>query len=31
VVEDLCTEGVAAWLKDQALYSEDASGKKLSS
>jgi nicotinamide-nucleotide adenylyltransferase len=30
-VEQLCTEGVAAWLKDQALYSEDASGKKLSS
>lgn len=31
VVDELCTEGVAAWLKDQALYSEDASGKKLSS
>lgn len=31
VVEELCTEGVAAWIKDQALYSEDASGKKLSS
>lgn len=31
LVEELCTEGVAAWLKDQALYSEDASGKKLSS
>ena len=30
VVNELCTEGVAAWLKDQALYSEDASGKKLS-
>ncbi|KAJ4311863.1 hypothetical protein N0V94_007738 [Neodidymelliopsis sp. IMI 364377] len=30
-VGQLCTEGVAAWLKDQALYSEDASGKKLSS
>lgn len=30
VVTELCTEGVAAWLKDQALYSEDASGKKLS-
>jgi nicotinamide-nucleotide adenylyltransferase len=31
IVEDLCTEGVAAWMKDQELYSEDASGKKLSS
>ncbi|KZM20063.1 Nicotinamide-nucleotide adenylyltransferase [Ascochyta rabiei] len=31
VVKELCTEGVAAWLQDQALYSEDASGKKLSS
>ncbi|KAF2998181.1 hypothetical protein E8E13_003804 [Curvularia kusanoi] len=31
IVESLCTEGVAAWIKDQALYSEDASGKKLSS
>ena len=31
VVEELCTEGVAAWIKDQELYSEDASGKKLSS
>ncbi|KAF3039170.1 hypothetical protein E8E12_005286 [Didymella heteroderae] len=31
LVEELCTEGVAAWLRDQALYSEDASGKKLSS
>ncbi|KAF9693514.1 hypothetical protein EKO04_008179 [Ascochyta lentis] len=31
IVEELCTDGVAAWLKDQALYSEDASGKKLSS
>ncbi|KAH7389653.1 hypothetical protein DE146DRAFT_173046 [Phaeosphaeria sp. MPI-PUGE-AT-0046c] len=29
VVSELCTEGVAAWLKDQALYSEDASGKKM--
>jgi nicotinamide-nucleotide adenylyltransferase len=28
-VSQLCTEGVAAWLKDQALYSEDASGKKM--
>lgn len=28
-VSELCTEGVAAWLKDQALYSEDASGKKM--
>lgn len=31
IVEDLCTEGVAAWIKGQELYSEDASGKKLSS
>lgn len=31
IVEDLCTEGVAAWIKDQELYGEDASGKKLSS
>ncbi|KAJ4347573.1 hypothetical protein N0V95_005310 [Ascochyta clinopodiicola] len=31
VVEKLCTEGVAAWLQDQSLYSEDASGQKLSS
>ncbi|KAJ8109270.1 hypothetical protein OPT61_g7587 [Boeremia exigua] len=31
VVERLCTEGVTAWLRDQSLYSEDASGKKLSS
>jgi nicotinamide-nucleotide adenylyltransferase len=23
----LCTEGVAAWIRDQSLYSEDASGK----
>jgi nicotinamide-nucleotide adenylyltransferase len=29
VVSDLCTEGVAAWLQDQSLYSEDASGKKM--
>jgi nicotinamide-nucleotide adenylyltransferase len=28
-VNDLCTEGVAAWIKDQALYSEDASGRKM--
>jgi nicotinamide-nucleotide adenylyltransferase len=28
-VNDLCTEGVAAWIKDQALYSEDATGKKM--
>jgi nicotinamide-nucleotide adenylyltransferase len=28
-VGELCTEGVAAWIKDQALYSEDASGKKM--
>ncbi|KAH7094276.1 hypothetical protein FB567DRAFT_555966 [Paraphoma chrysanthemicola] len=31
VVGELCTEGVAAWIKDQALYSEDASGKKMMS
>jgi nicotinamide-nucleotide adenylyltransferase len=30
-VNQLCTEGVAAWIKDQALYSEDASGKKMMS
>lgn len=29
VVSELCTEGVAAWIKDQSLYSEDASGKKM--
>jgi nicotinamide-nucleotide adenylyltransferase len=29
VVSELCTEGVAAWIKDQGLYSEDASGKKM--
>jgi nicotinamide-nucleotide adenylyltransferase len=29
VVDELCTEGVAAWLKDQSLYKEDASGKKM--
>lgn len=28
-VSELCTEGVAAWIKDQGLYSEDASGKKM--
>ncbi|KAL5113219.1 hypothetical protein ACEQ8H_008914 [Pleosporales sp. CAS-2024a] len=28
VVEALCTEGVAAWLQDQALYREDAAGSK---
>jgi nicotinamide-nucleotide adenylyltransferase len=28
-VNELCTNGVAAWLKDQSLYSEDASGKKM--
>jgi nicotinamide-nucleotide adenylyltransferase len=28
-VGELCTEGVAAWIKDQGLYSEDASGKKM--
>ncbi|KAF2256503.1 Nucleotidylyl transferase [Trematosphaeria pertusa] len=27
-VGKLCTEGVSAWIRDQALYSEDASGKK---
>ena len=30
-VGKLCTEGVTAWIKDQALYSEDASGKKMMS
>ena len=29
IVDQLCTKGVAAWIKDQALYSEDASGKKM--
>ncbi|USP76723.1 hypothetical protein yc1106_03997 [Curvularia clavata] len=29
VVSELCTEGVATWIKDQELYSEDASGKKM--
>lgn len=29
VVGQLCTVGVAAWLQDQALYSEDASGQKM--
>lgn len=28
-VGELCTEGVAAWIRDQTLYSEDASGKKM--
>ncbi|KAH9881192.1 hypothetical protein J1614_001687 [Plenodomus biglobosus] len=28
-VGELCTEGVAAWIKDQKLYVEDASGKKM--
>lgn len=28
-VGELCTEGVTAWIKDQSLYSEDASGKKM--
>ena len=28
-VNQLCTEGVAAWIKEQALYREDASGKKM--
>lgn len=31
IVSELCTEGVAAWIKDQGLYSEDASGKKMMS
>ncbi|KAH7357647.1 hypothetical protein BKA66DRAFT_472966 [Pyrenochaeta sp. MPI-SDFR-AT-0127] len=30
-VGQLCTEGVAAWIKDQALYSGDASGQKMMS
>jgi nicotinamide-nucleotide adenylyltransferase len=25
----LCTEGVAGWIRDQELYGEDASGKKM--
>lgn len=28
-VGKLCTEGVQAWLEDQGLYAEDASGKKM--
>lgn len=28
-VGKLCTEGVAAWIKDQKLYSKDATGKKM--
>lgn len=28
-VSKLCTEGVTAWIRDQQLYSEDASGKKM--
>jgi nicotinamide-nucleotide adenylyltransferase len=28
-VGKLCTESVTAWIRDQALYSEDASGKKM--
>lgn len=31
IVSELCTESVAAWIKDQKLYSEDASGKKMMS
>jgi nicotinamide-nucleotide adenylyltransferase len=30
-VDELCTGGVATWIRDQALYSEDASGKKMMS
>ncbi|KAF2127457.1 Nucleotidylyl transferase [Dothidotthia symphoricarpi CBS 119687] len=30
-VGELCTEGVAAWIQDQQLYSGDASGKKMMS
>jgi nicotinamide-nucleotide adenylyltransferase len=30
-VGELCTPGVAAWLKDQSLYSKDSSGKKMMS
>ncbi|KAF1960049.1 Nucleotidylyl transferase [Byssothecium circinans] len=29
VVEKLCTEGVAVWVRDQGLYAEDDSGKKM--
>lgn len=29
VVGELCTEGVAAWIKEAKLYGEDASGKKM--
>ena len=29
LVGELCTEGVAGWVRDQRLYGEDASGKKM--
>lgn len=29
VVSELCSGGVAAWIQDQALYGEDASGRKM--
>ena len=28
-VGELCTEGVAGWVRDQGLYGEDASGRKM--
>lgn len=28
-VGELCTDGVTAWIRDQALYSEDATGTKM--
>lgn len=30
-VGKLCTEGVTAWIREEGLYSEDASGKKMMS
>lgn len=29
VVGELCTEGVAGWVRDQGLYREDDSGTKM--
>jgi nicotinamide-nucleotide adenylyltransferase len=29
LVRELCSEGVAGWVRDQGLYKEDSSGKKM--
>jgi nicotinamide-nucleotide adenylyltransferase len=29
LVRELCSEGVAEWVRDQGLYKEDSSGKKM--